>query len=161
MLHRSILLRFSTDITYYTTSYQSITICHTFARKKNNRPPSPTRQMRLAFEQLKGLKSCDQLLTFEDMRLKNHRQPVYSTDVLSAFYFWALAYPYVDLTRITKSSTHVEINKSVQAFLQCCRGRYKINKSLFKINNLDIFKNEYLKVGLYKAGYTKGRNTHN
>lgn len=136
----SILYNGHSSFTSFSIPYESIR--HSFARKKNMRPP--TRQMRLAFDQLKALKAGGQLCTFKNMPLKYHEQPVYSDELLSAFYFWSLSLNNAYFPMITVDSTHDVVQQRVHIFLQFCTGRYTVNKALFSSNNLLVFKSRYL-----------------
>ena len=113
-------------------------INHVFKRKKNSR--RPTKAMIYTFDALKGRS----LLTFPEMPLKGHEQPIFTEAVLSSFYFWSLSAGYNANSRtfpiITASSESMtDVKYHVRDFLDYCVGRYSIDESLFSDRNLFIY----------------------
>lgn len=128
--------------TRITTWVSRESIKHTFGRQKSARPP--TKKMKIAFSALKDLESSGNLISFPEMLLRGHQSPVFSLELLSAFYFWTLAYD-VPLPPISGTSTTLEVERIVDVFREYCRGRYHIvDNKLLSFQNMEIFKDQYL-----------------
>ena len=122
--------------TSYGISYDSIRHC--FARKKGLRPP--TRNMKVSFRQIKLLEESNRLINFPDMTLRSEKHPFYTAEILTAIYFWSMSCS----VTITEDTTHTEMQRLIDSFLEYCKGKFCIDKTLFSGKNIVVFKWQYL-----------------
>lgn len=119
-----------------------------FNRQKGKKPPS--KEMKLAFLQLKDIQARGALLTFPYLMLRGHTHPVFPVEVLAIFHMWSLTYKDklspVTYPVITKDSPRSVVERWAEMFLRYCKGRFQIDThSLFVSNNIEIFQYQYLK----------------